>query len=150
VTALAVCHHGLSVSARSFGSSSFGHQTCGARLLGIGRDRAILTQQSSELPLPALTDFPELVGFFSYSRDDDRDSEGGLTLLRRRIQSELRGQLGRSEKTLRLFQDAEAIPPRNAVGGRNLRCNRAVGPSISKRNIFDPFDAMMRVASAVR
>jgi hypothetical protein len=61
--------------------------------------------------LPALTDFPELVGFFSYSRDDDRDSEGGLTLLRRRIQSELRGQLGRSEKTLRLFQDAEAIPP---------------------------------------
>jgi hypothetical protein len=61
--------------------------------------------------LPALTDLPELVGFFSYSRDDDRDSEGGLTLLRRRIQSELRGQLGRSEKTLRLFQDAEAIPP---------------------------------------
>jgi TIR domain len=80
-------------------------------LLGIGRDRAILTQQSSEFPLPALTDLPELVGFFSYSRDDDRDSEGGLTLLRRRIQSELRGQLGRSEKTLRLFQDAEAIPP---------------------------------------
>ena len=66
---------------------------------------------SSEFPLPALTDLPELVGFFSYSRDDDSDSEGGLTLLRRRIQSELRGQLGRSEKTLRLFQDAEAIPP---------------------------------------
>ena len=61
--------------------------------------------------MPALTDLPELVGFFSYSRDDDHDSEGGLTLLRRRIQSELRGQLGRSEKTLRLFQDAEAIPP---------------------------------------
>ena len=61
--------------------------------------------------MPALTDLPELIGFFSYSRDDDRDSEGGLTLLRRRIQSELRGQLGRSEKTLRLFQDAEAIPP---------------------------------------
>ena len=80
-------------------------------LLGIGCGRAILTQQPSELSLPALTDLPELVGFFSYSRDDDRDSEGGLTLLRRRIQSELRGQLGRSEKTLRLFQDAEAIPP---------------------------------------
>ena len=80
-------------------------------LLGIGCGRAILAQQPSELSLPALTDLPELVGFFSYSRDDDRDSEGGLTLLRRRIQSELRGQLGRSEKTLRLFQDAEAIPP---------------------------------------
>ena len=79
--------------------------------LGNGCGRAILTQQPSELSLPALTDLPELVGFFSYSRDDDRDSEGGLTLLRRRIQSELRGQLGRSEKTLRLFQDAEAIPP---------------------------------------
>jgi hypothetical protein len=37
-------------------------------LLGIGRERAILTEQSSELPLPALTDLPELVGFFSYSR----------------------------------------------------------------------------------
>ena len=61
--------------------------------------------------MPALTDLPELIGFFSYSRDDDRDSEGGLTLLTRRIQSELRGQLGRSKKTLRLFQDAEAIPP---------------------------------------
>ena len=61
--------------------------------------------------MPALTDHSELVGFFSYSREDDHDSEGGLTLLRRRIQSELRGQLGRSEKTLRLFQDAEAIPP---------------------------------------
>ena len=58
-----------------------------------------------------LTDLSEIIGFFSYSRDDDRDSEGGLSTLRRRIQNELRGQLGRSEKTLRLWQDAEAIPP---------------------------------------
>jgi hypothetical protein len=61
--------------------------------------------------LPALTDTSELIGFFSYSRDDDRGSEGALTLIRRRIQDELRAQLGRSEKTLRLWQDAEAIPP---------------------------------------
>jgi hypothetical protein len=87
-------------------------------LLGIDCGRAILTQQPSKLSLPALTDLPELMGFFSYSRDDDRDSEGGLTLLRRRIQSELRGQLGRSEKTLRLFQDAKAIPPGTLCGRR--------------------------------
>src|SRR5271169_1832639 len=61
--------------------------------------------------MPPLTDLSEIVGFLSYSRDDDRDSEGALSTLRRRIQSELRGQLGRSEKTLRLWQDAEAIPP---------------------------------------
>ena len=61
--------------------------------------------------MPALTEMPELIGFFSYSRDDDRDSDGFLTRLRRRIQSELRGQIGRSERTLRLWQDAEAIAP---------------------------------------
>ncbi|HLW90569.1 MAG TPA: toll/interleukin-1 receptor domain-containing protein [Roseiarcus sp.] len=61
--------------------------------------------------MPALSDLPEIIGFFSYSRDDDRDSDGGLSQLRRRIQNELRGQLGRSETTLRLWQDAEAIPP---------------------------------------
>jgi hypothetical protein len=61
--------------------------------------------------MAALADLPEIVGFFSYSRDDDRDSDGGLSILRRRIQSELRGQLGRSEDALRSWQDAEAIPP---------------------------------------
>ena len=38
----------------------------------------------------------ELVGFFSYSRQDDLDSDGTLSALRDRIQRELRGQLGRS------------------------------------------------------
>lgn len=61
--------------------------------------------------MASLADLPEIVGFFSYSRDDDRDSDGGLSTLRRRIQNELRGQLGRSESALRLWQDAEAIPP---------------------------------------
>jgi hypothetical protein len=56
-----------------------------------------------------LAELPELVGFFSYSRDDDEDSHGALSALRERIQRELRGQLGRSMKTFRLWQDKEAI-----------------------------------------
>ena len=58
-----------------------------------------------------LTDLPELVGFFSYSREDDEDSHGALSALRDRIQRELRGQLGRTRRQLRLWQDKEAIVP---------------------------------------
>jgi hypothetical protein len=60
-------------------------------------------------PMSSLADLPELVGFFSYSREDDEDSSGALSALRDRIQRELRGQLGRSMKTFRLWQDKEAI-----------------------------------------
>lgn len=74
--------------------------------------------------MASLSDLPELVGFFSYSRDDDADSLGALTALRTRIQGELRGLLGRTAKTFRLWQDKEAIPSgalweteiKNAVG----------------------------------
>jgi hypothetical protein len=74
--------------------------------------------------MSSLADLPELVGFFSYSREDDADSFGALSALRSRIQAELRGQLGRTAKTFRLWQDKEAIPSgtlweteiRNAVG----------------------------------
>jgi hypothetical protein len=59
--------------------------------------------------MSSLADLPELVGFFSYSREDDEDSHGALSALRDRIQRELRGQLGRSMKTFRLWQDKEAI-----------------------------------------
>src|SRR3984893_16281822 len=59
--------------------------------------------------MSSLTDLPELVGFFSYSREDDDDSHGALSALRTRIQGELRGQLGRTAKTFRLWQDKEAI-----------------------------------------
>src|SRR5215470_15790647 len=58
-----------------------------------------------------LADLPELVGFFSYSRDDDEAFGGTLSVLRDAIQRELGAQLGRSKKTLRLFQDKEAIAP---------------------------------------
>src|SRR5262245_20264744 len=56
-----------------------------------------------------LTDLPELVGFFSYSRDDDEDSKGALSLLRDSIRRELRGQLGRSQADFQVFQDTAAI-----------------------------------------
>jgi hypothetical protein len=59
--------------------------------------------------MSSLADLPELIGFFSYSREDDEDSNGALSALRERIQRELRGQLGRSMKTFRLWQDKEAI-----------------------------------------
>ena len=61
-------------------------------------------------PMSSLADLPELIGFFSYSREDDEDAHGTLSALRERIQRELRGQLGRSMKTFRLWQDKEAIP----------------------------------------
>jgi TIR domain len=74
--------------------------------------------------MSSLADLPELVGFFSYSREDDQDSHGALSALRSSIQGELRGQLGRTAKTFRLWQDKEAIPSgtlweteiKNAVG----------------------------------
>jgi hypothetical protein len=61
--------------------------------------------------MPSLADLPELVGFFSYSRQDDEDSKGTLSELRDRIERELRGQLGRSRSQFRLWQDKEAISP---------------------------------------
>jgi hypothetical protein len=59
--------------------------------------------------MSSLADLPELVGFFSYSREDDDDSKGALSALRDRIQRELRGQLGRTRAEFRLWQDKEAI-----------------------------------------
>jgi hypothetical protein len=61
--------------------------------------------------MSSLADLPEIIGFFSYSREDDEDSENGLSALRTRIQNELRAQLGCSKDALRRWQDREAIPP---------------------------------------
>jgi hypothetical protein len=61
------------------------------------------------MSLSSLAQLPEVFGFFSYSRDDDRGSEGRLSNLRKAIQSELSAQLGRTERNFRLFQDREAI-----------------------------------------
>src|SRR6516165_692171 len=49
---------------------------------------------SAARPMTSLADLPELVGFFSYSREDDEGSGGELSALRGRIQHELRAQLG--------------------------------------------------------
>jgi hypothetical protein len=59
--------------------------------------------------MSSLADAPDLVGFFSYSREDDEGSGGKLSKLRERIQEELRGQLGRTRRDFRLWQDKTAI-----------------------------------------
>jgi branched-chain amino acid transport system substrate-binding protein len=61
--------------------------------------------------MSSLADLPELIGFFSYSRDDDESYRGRLSALREAIQHELSAQLGRSRKNFRLWQDHEAIAP---------------------------------------
>jgi WD40 repeat protein len=54
--------------------------------------------------------YTSLLGFFSYSRDDDRGDRGALSALRQVIQSELSAQLGRSPKFCGVWQDEAAIP----------------------------------------
>jgi formylglycine-generating enzyme required for sulfatase activity len=61
--------------------------------------------------MPSLADLSEIVGFFSYSREDDEASDGTLSALRVAVQRELSAQLGRSRTTFRLWQDQEAIAP---------------------------------------
>jgi MFS family permease len=61
--------------------------------------------------MSALADLPEIVGFFSYSREDDESYRGRLSGLRETIQHELSAQLGRTKTTFRLWQDKEAIAP---------------------------------------
>jgi hypothetical protein len=61
--------------------------------------------------MSSLADLPELVGFFSYSREDDEAVDGTLSALRDAIQRELSAQLGRSKTTFRLWQDQAAIAP---------------------------------------
>jgi uncharacterized protein YllA (UPF0747 family) len=61
--------------------------------------------------MSSLADLPEVIGFFSYSREDDESYKGRLSALREGIQDELSAQLGRSKTTFRLWQDREAIAP---------------------------------------
>jgi cobaltochelatase CobT len=61
--------------------------------------------------MSSLADLPEVIGFFSYSREDDESFTGRLSALREAIQHELGAQLGRSKTTFRLWQDKEAIAP---------------------------------------
>ena len=61
--------------------------------------------------MSSLAELPELVGFFSYSREDDDAFKGMLSALRDGIQRELGAQLGRSKRAFRLWQDQTAIAP---------------------------------------
>ena len=61
--------------------------------------------------MSSLADLPEVIGFFSYSREDDESYKGRLSALREGIQHELSAQLGRTKATFRLWQDKEAIAP---------------------------------------
>jgi hypothetical protein len=93
-----------------------------ARLLRVGLKESVfrgaflvfyvkqtISVHSSMSSMSSLADAPDLVGFFSYSREDDEDSGGKLSKLRERIQAELRGQLGRTKADFRLWQDKVAI-----------------------------------------
>jgi TIR domain len=61
--------------------------------------------------MSTLAELSEIVGFFSYSREDDEAYKGRLSALRESIQQELGAQLGRSKATFRLWQDKAAIAP---------------------------------------
>jgi len=60
--------------------------------------------------MSSLAKLPDLVGFFSYSREDDEGSRGALSALRDAIQAELSAQLGRAHADFRVWQDKSAIP----------------------------------------
>jgi len=59
--------------------------------------------------MSSLAKLPDLVGFFSYSREDDEGSRGALSALRDAIQAELSAQLGRAHADFRVWQDKSAI-----------------------------------------
>ena len=59
--------------------------------------------------MSSLADLPHLVGFFTYSREDDEGSNRALSALRDAIQNELSAQLGRTQKDFRIWQDKSAI-----------------------------------------
>jgi hypothetical protein len=85
--------------------------------------------------MASLSQAPVIVGFFSYSRDDDRDSKGGLSALRDAIQRELGSQLGRSRGTLQLWQDQAALP---YGASWEIQIKTAIGESVFFLPIVTP------------
>jgi formylglycine-generating enzyme required for sulfatase activity len=62
--------------------------------------------------MASLAELPNLVGFFSYSREDDEDFRGELSAIRAAIGRNLAALLGRSKRqNFHLWQDVEAIAP---------------------------------------
>jgi TPR repeat protein len=85
--------------------------------------------------MASLADTPDLVGFFSYSREDDEGSGGRLSKLRERIQEELRAQLGRTKRDFRLWQDKVSIS-QGELWEDNIR--KAVAESVFYIPIITP------------
>jgi tetratricopeptide (TPR) repeat protein len=54
--------------------------------------------------MASLNDSPELIGYFSYARDDDKGFAPQLSILRDQIRHELRAQLGRSFDDFRFLR----------------------------------------------
>jgi hypothetical protein len=84
--------------------------------------------------MSSLADLQELVGFFSYSREDDEGSHGALSALRERIQHELhhlgrvRGQCRRSGCICTKYVPRSDAPkPVNRLIGR-ARCGKRRRP----------------------
>jgi TIR domain len=57
----------------------------------------------------SLADLPKLIGFFSYSRNDDEGDDGAVLALANRIYRELRTQLGRTNENFKLWRDKDAL-----------------------------------------
>ena len=59
--------------------------------------------------MASLAQLPKVVGFFSYSRNDDEGDDGAVAALANRIYRELRSQLGRTDKNFKLWRDKDAL-----------------------------------------
>jgi TIR domain len=73
---------------------------------------SLINQQFSVDAMSSLAKYysSSLVGFFSYSREDDVDLNEVLSKFRNAIQAELSAQLGRNRDNFRIWQDRFAIP----------------------------------------
>jgi hypothetical protein len=59
--------------------------------------------------MASLAQLPNVVGFFSYSRNDDEGDDGAVLALANRIYRELRTQLGRTNENFKLWRDKDAL-----------------------------------------
>jgi hypothetical protein len=59
--------------------------------------------------MASLAQLPKLIGFFSYSRNDDEGDDGAVLALANRIFLELRTQLGRNNENFKLWRDKDAL-----------------------------------------
>ncbi len=83
----------------------------------------------------SLADLPNLIGFFSYSREDDQGDDGAITALADRIYRELRAQLGRTSQNFKLWRDKDAL----AAGEHwKLKLKQAVAKSAFFMQMVSP------------